>query len=397
MNFMRQVVVGFIIVATVNLAFAGDPPADAVTLRQDGALLVRGKPVLPYGFYISTGHTGDLRLKCVELVHDIGGNIVHIEGPWHEDTRFLDRAAELGIHVVAGHTEHEDKLWRVKKYKDHPAIIAWTLYDDANTKSSVEHLTKMNKLVKEVVPNRLTYIPIGTQSRDVITPAEGFFRCTDFVGWENYPVACPGAADSSLRATETQMSAVQKMAAKAGRVVWILPQTFAWPGGRVPTPAEYRNLCYVGLINGAKGVMPWSIYYKGDSPEVTAKKRAAGKPAWAEWFLPDSKELWAECRVVAGELNKLAPMLLNGEYHKLTDGGDVTAAIWTDQKESLVIVASLLEKQSSKVSLQFPKKIVGEMSSVFPERAAGLKFVDGQLAGGIGPAEVHIYRFLNRD
>ncbi len=345
MTTVRLALLGIFFVGTIDSVGATEPSQDIVTLRKDGALLVRGKAVLPYGFYISTGHTGDMRLRCVELVHEIGGNIVHIEGPWHEDTRFLDRAAELGIHVVAGHTEHEDKLWRVKKYKDHPAIIAWTLYDDANTKSNVDHLQKMNRLIKEIVPNRLTYIPIGMQSRDVITPAEGFFQCTDFVGWENYPIACPGAADSSMRATETQMSAVQKIAVKFGRTVWILPQTFFWPGGRVPTRAEYRNLCYVGLINGAKGVMPWSIYYKGDSPEIAAKKKAAGKPSWTEWFLPDSKELWAECKAIAGELNKIAPMLLDGEYHKLTDGGDVTAAIWTNKDEALVIVANLLEKE----------------------------------------------------
>jgi hypothetical protein len=395
-GFMRQVFVGLVLVGTAALTIAGEPDPGAVALRKDGALIVRGKPVLPYGFYISTGHTGDMRLRCVELVHEIGGNIVHIEGPWHEDTRFLDRAAELGIHVVAGHTEHEDKLWRVKKYKDHPAIIAWTLYDDANTKSSVEHLTKMNKLIKEIVPNRLIYIPIGTQSRDVITPAEGFFNCTDFVGWENYPIACPGAADSSLRATETQMSAVQKLAAKAGRVVWILPQTFAWPGGRVPTPVEYRNLCYVGLINGAKGVMPWSIYYKGDSPEVTAKKKAAGKPAWTEWFLPDSKALWAECKAVASELNHLAPMLLDDEYHKLTDGGDVTAAIWTSKNGSLVIVANLVEKESRKVLLPLPRKTGDEWAPVFPNRVAGLNLTDGKITGEIGPAEVQVYRVVNR-
>jgi hypothetical protein len=395
MSIARLAWVGLIAVGIVASVAGAEPAKDDVTLRSDGTLIVRGKPVLPYGFYISTGHTGDLRLRCVELVHAIGGNIVHIEGPWHEDTRFLDRAAELGIHVVAGHTEHEDKLWRVKKYKDHPAIIAWTLYDDANTKSSVDHLKKMNRLIKEIVPNRLTFIPIGMQSRDVIAPAEGFFQCSDLVGWENYPVACPGAADSSLRATEKQMTAIQAMAAKAGRPVWILPQTFAWPGGRVPTPVEYRNLCYVGLINGAKGVMPWSIYYKGDSPEVAAKKNAAGKPAWKEWYLPDSKELWNECRLVAGELKQLAPSLLDGHYSKLTTGGDVTAALWSSDRDSLVIVANLLEHEASRVSLPLPHYF-SDLTPAFRERPAGLKWANGQLSGEIGPAQVQVYRFSHR-
>ena len=146
-----MVVMGFV-------APSGDPMNMTSALRQDGVLLVNGKPVFPYGFYISTGHTGDIRLKCVEQIAKMGGTVVHIQGPWHEDTRFLDKATELGLWVVAGHTETEAKLDRVRKFKDHPAIIAWTLYDDANTLSSVEHLTKMNNLVKKIVPHRLTYI-----------------------------------------------------------------------------------------------------------------------------------------------------------------------------------------------------------------------------------------------
>ena len=81
--------------ATMSAPAAEKPMASS--LRKDGTLLVNGKAVMPYGFYISTGHTGDIRLKCVEQIAKIGGTVVHIEGPWHEDTRFLDRAAELGL------------------------------------------------------------------------------------------------------------------------------------------------------------------------------------------------------------------------------------------------------------------------------------------------------------
>lgn len=387
------------VVTLIALAHAGSaaPPEPMISaLRKDGTLQVNGKSVLPYGFYISTGHTGDLRLRCVEQVHKIGGTVVHIEGPWHEDTRFLDRAAELGLWVVAGHTETEAKLDRVKKYKDHPAIIAWTLYDDANTLSTVDHLTKMNRLVKEIVPHRLTYIPLGTQSRNVLMPADGFFKCADLIGWEMYPVANPNAADPSLKATETQMTLVSRAAAKANCPYWVLPQSFAWPGGRVPTPAEYRNICYVGLVNGAKGVMPWSIYYKGDSPEVRAKKKAAGKPAWDEWYLPDSKELWTECGTVARELKELAPYLLDSKRAKVTDGGDVTAAVWSGESEALVIVANLSEKEAKSVSIALPIEPAGDPKPAFKDRPAGLKLTAGTLTGTIEKAEVHVYRIPTR-
>lgn len=380
--------------AVGTVAVAADKPMTS-SVRKDGALLVNDKPVLPYGFYISTGHTGDMRLKCVEQVAKIGGNVVHIQGPWDEDTRFLDQAAELGVWVVAGHTETEEKLPRVKKFKDHPAIIAWTLFDDANTESTVEHLTAMNKKVKEIVPHRLTFVPLGTQSKDVPTPAAGFFGCADVVGWEMYPVASPKAADPSLRATETQTAAAAELAAKAKRPFWVLPQAFAWPSGRVPTPAEYRHICYVGLVNGAKGVMPWSIYHNVEA-ELRAKKKAEGKPVWEEWYLPDSKELWAECGAVAKELKDLAPLLLDGTRTKLAGGDDLSAAVWVGEKESLVVVANLSETAVTKVSLTLPKGAGGELKPAFKDRPAGLKLADGKLTGEIGKAEVHVYRLTAR-
>ena len=384
----------FVAALFAGLAGAAEPMTSS--LRSDGTLLVSGKPVLPYGFYVSTGHTGDVRLKCVEQTHRAGGTVVHVEGPWHEDTRFLDRAAELGVWVVAGHTESEAKLDRVRKFRDHPAIVAWTLYDDANILSTVEHLTAMNRRVKAVVPHRLTYIPLGTQTRDVLMPADGFFDCSDFVGWEIYPVANPKAADPTLRAAETQLSLVATAAARANRPFWVLPQTFAWPGGRPPAPAEYRNLCYVGLVNGARGVMPWSIYHQVDSAAVRATKKAAGQPAWEEWYLPDSRDLWAECGAVGAELKALAPLLLDGKRTKLTAGGDITAAAWVSGAEALVVVVNLSEREAKPVALTLPKGVVGEAVPVFKDRPAGLTAADGKLAGRVGKAEVHAYRFTTR-
>ncbi len=384
----------FAVALLAGLAGAAEPMAS--TLRPDGTLLVDGKPVLPYGFYISTGHTGDVRLRCVEQTHAAGGNVVHVEGAWHEDTRFLDRAAELGVWVVAGHTETAAKLDRVRKFRDHPAIVAWTLYDDANTLSNVEHLTAMNRRVKEVVPHRLTFVPLGTQSRDVLMPADAFFRVADFAGWELYPVANPKAADPTLRAAETQLALVAQASARAGRPFWVLPQAFAWPGGRPPTPAEYRNLCYVGLVNGAKGVMPWSIYHQVDSAAVRVKKKAAGEPAWDEWSLPDSRDLWAECGALGAELKALAPLLLDGKRTKLTDGGDVTAGAWVGADEAVVVVVNPSERESRPVSLTLPKGLVGKATPRFPGRAAGLEVADGKLVGRVGKAEVHVYRVATR-
>lgn len=394
MNPAMKYLIACVVLSVLTFAInAADPAVMTSSLRKDGTLLVDGKPMLPYGFYISTRHTGDIRLKCVEDAYKAGANVMHIQGDWHEDTRFLDKAVELGIRIVAGHTETEAKLDRVRKYKNHPAIIAWTLYDDANTLSTVEHLTKMNKLVKEIVPHRLTYIPLGTETRDILMPGPGFFECSDFVGWEMYPVANPKAADPTLRATETQLVMVTKLAVKADRPFWLLPQTFKWPGSRVPTPDEYRNLCYVGLINGAKGIMPWSIYHMVDSPEVQAKKKAEGKPAWEEWYLPKSKDLFAECGKVGSELKNIAPMILDGQRTKITNSEEVSAAVWRSDAEGMLIVANLSETKTRRIDMKIPGEIDGELAVVFKDRPQTIKLVDGRIQGELGKADVQVVKW----
>jgi hypothetical protein len=150
----------------------------------------------------------------------------------------------------------------------------------------------------------------------------------------------------------------------------------------------------VGLVNGAKGVMPWSVYHNVES-ELRAKKKAEGKPAWEEWYLPDSKELWAECGAMAKELKDLAPLLLDGKRTKLAAGDDLSAAVWVGEKESVVIVANLSETKSTKVAVALPKGTGTELVAAFKGRPTGLKLNDGKLTGELGKAEVQVYR-LNR-
>ena len=363
-----------------------------VSLRGDGVMMVNGTPVIPRGLYISTGHTAAIRTRCVELMAQAGFNVVHVEGPWHEDTTFLDRAAELGVWVVAGHTETEDKLWRVRKYRDHPAIIAWTICDDANTKSDVGQLRKMNRLIKEAAPGQLTYIPIGAQSRAVPMPADAYFDCSDVVGWEDYPIARRTVVDPTVRTGERQMARVAATAARSHRPVWVLPQSFAWPGSREPTPAEYRNLCYVGLANNAKGVMPWSIYYRGDDEAARVAKRAAGDPElWDAWYLPDHRDLWTECKTVAGEVRALTPALVDGRYSKLDAGPDASAACWSTGEALTVVVACLSSDRPVAVDVPLPGGPFADPKPLFEGRPAGLRLVGGRLVGTLQPVDVHAY------
>ena len=85
-----------------------------------------------------------------------------------------------------------------------------------------------------------------------------------------------------------------------------------------------------------------------------------------------------------------------GQRTKLTESGDVSAAIWMHGKEALVVVANLSETAAKPVSLKLPASAYGEVTPAFRERPAGLKIAEGKLTGELGMAEVHIYRIAPR-
>ena len=93
----------------------------------------------------------------------------------------------------------------------------------------------------------------------------------------------------------------------------------------------------------------------------------------------------------ASELKKLAPTLLEAKHTKLTDGGDVTAALWQGDKSSLLVVANLTDALKP-VSIVLPKGLVGSLKPEFAGRPTGLKIAEGKVVGEIGKAEVHLYR-----
>ena len=109
--------------------------------------------------------------KNLEILKDFGGNTIRT---WAIDKKTLDKAHDLGLKVVAGiwvqHMRHDDKYDYtdpkfiqkqrkkvesiVKKYKDHPALLAWGLGNEVELHVPEELLetiwTEMNTLAKLV-------------------------------------------------------------------------------------------------------------------------------------------------------------------------------------------------------------------------------------------------------
>ena len=110
-----------------------------------------------------------------------------------------------------------------------------------------------------------------------------------------------------------------RRAVRDRKPVWLVPQAFdhlLGPGTyRMPTIAEQRCACYLGLVHGAKGII-WFVYtgFCIHSEELARQRGLpAGQCAWVfRGTIPRCFPLrWEGIKQIVREVNELSPVLLS--------------------------------------------------------------------------------------
>lgn len=149
----------------------------------------------------------------LEILKEYGGNTIRT---WTIDKKTLDKAHELGLKVVAGiwldHLRHNDdfdyndpkyiKKQRkkvesiVKKYKDHPALLAWGLGNEVELHVPEEMLTPiwkelniLAKMVKSLDENHPVVTSIAGCSEEKIESVKRYYPACDILGVNGYGFA----------------------------------------------------------------------------------------------------------------------------------------------------------------------------------------------------------------
>ena len=149
----------------------------------------------------------------LEILKEYGGNTIRT---WTIDKKTLDEAHELGLKVVAGiwldHLRHNDdfdyndpkyiKKQRnkvesiVKKYKDHPALLAWGLGNEVELHVPDEMLTPiwkelniLAKMVKSLDGNHPVVTSIAGCSEEKIESVKRYYPACDILGVNGYGFA----------------------------------------------------------------------------------------------------------------------------------------------------------------------------------------------------------------
>lgn len=267
-------------------------------------LLIDGEPFFPIGMYWSGINEKDVKVyaqskfNCLmaygspsgeqmDLAHQHGLKVIYSIKDWYVGSKYCPPSIES--------LEKEEKAVRerVRKYRGHPALLAWYLNDEL-PQSFMEQLESHQRWVSEEDPDHPTWVVLY-QYRDVAA----YLNTFDVIGTDPYPI---GRRSASMAAEWTAETFRQ---VEGARPMWQVPQLHNWAnyrktaeerkGCHTPTFDEIRSMAWQCIAEGATGLVFYSWFDVKRNPDVTF----------------DSQ--WEGLKRVAAEIDRMAPILLSTE------------------------------------------------------------------------------------
>lgn len=371
------------------------PPltTNVVTLRDDGVVLIDGKPFFPIGLYAvwKKDFNDNSFDKAFADMRAAGFNLAHTYSSRRgaDFSEFCAAADRHGIKLYvasdagANRMSAESFLWDVVREEARPALLAWYLADDTASHVGAGELVALSSAIRDVDPAHITVQAdaVGTppQSRyiDYVNSTDGFLP-------ELYPIR-GGGADEVPRII-TNMETVRADVAARGdgpRTVWPIIQYFeGWGWPRFPTKAELWAMSYLSIIHGGHGITWYTYGGWGDNHGVT-----------------HTPETWANICALAGEFSHLADWLVERTGPQ-PDAPDIIAGPATDAAGHPSISTLLKEhdgrkcllaanSSSSEVKASVRIGDTGPVTLPFEERT--LEVTGGDLIDTFEPYGVHVY------
>ena len=154
----------------------------------------------------------------------------------------------------------------VRRYKNHPALAAWYLYDEPSGKITPEVLRPFYRMLKEETPN----IPVAIVS----CWDETWDRYSSVLDWQMIDVY-PVHDEEFPRAPIQYLTTFVQQAIKLGKPVIPVLQTINWKCFtnmlaegrydleklRFPNPAELRYMAFGSMTNGVRGMFGYSYFH----------------------------------------------------------------------------------------------------------------------------------------
>ncbi len=340
-------------------------PEPTVGVRPDGTILVKRKPFFPFGWYhVSWAFDAEHRLRFLRDIAAAGYNAVHAGVKTVDEWQtFLDEAQKLNVKVV---TEFGvDPIQVITRYKDHPAVLAWNPGDEPDgTGTSAEEMASRQDRFKQADPNHPSYMTLCVPSSYA-----RYAGAADIIAPDPYPLP-----SSPTSVVYDCISSASAEAAKHHHGLIAIPQCFGYPDSgwsRVPNYDEVRNMTYLALLGGAKGI----IYYVYDD---------------GRFRVTDHPELWAAMKTMPREITALQDFVLNGLRAKVETGSkELYAGTWRLGGRTLVCVVNTNAKAELPVKLALPGKLKST-APLLPDMKPALSLAGSEVTGTLSALGVWV-------
>ena len=278
-------------------------------IDQRQRLIADGKAMFPIGLY-----THNLTDEDIERFAQSPFNCVISYQRLSKET--LDKMYKKGIFAIYPVTfsqenpEESDKAAAetIAKMKDHPAILAWYIYDEAPV-SQKEELIRHYNTVKNADPTRAA-IAVTDKPEEIRALIPTF----DMIGTDPYPITRPW--NLKLDASQAYDWTKQTHEAVWGKRLLVqVPQLFNWgiynklnippETFRRPTFDEMRAMTWMCIAGGGNGIVGYSYYDIFRFPENPKRTEEQKKTA--------AQTHWSELVKIMEELKSRVPILLSTE------------------------------------------------------------------------------------
>lgn len=364
-----------------------DKPATSniVTMRDDGFVLIDGKPFFPIGLYAvwKKDFNNNSFDKAFVDLKNAGFNFAHTYNSTRnaEFTEFLNAADRHGIKLWITKSGIEDFLSEKKR----PSILAWYLGDDTSAHIPPE-VVRRNHLLCHALDNA----HLTTQA-DVVGGQHGasnytrYVHSTDSFLPEIYPMHEAKPLAREVPQAIMDMKTIKgdiKMAGNPVKSIWAIIQHFeGWGWKRFPTYEEQRAMTYLSIIHGAHGVTWYTYGGKGNNHGVT-----------------HTPEHWKLICSISGELSKLqdvlssrnaktqpVPVILDGPKHDALKFPSISCLLKDNTGKKILLTANSATEQV-KASIQIPG--LKKVNVLFENRSLDAK---DTITDSFAPFAVHIY------
>ena len=299
-----------------KLFYVGEmPKTETITLRDDGFVLVDGKPFFPIGPYAvcKREFNGNDFDKAFDGLKKGGFNFAHTYGNAY-DPDFLAAARKYGFRLWVQARFPDRKF--IESGRFNPSILAWYLGDDTSDHITADEELDYHDAVKSFDPTRLTCQadPIftgagitGPMAKAAHSRYSDYVESTDVFMPEIYPIRHEAGDPSdricvaeTVRDMDKFREDVKSYGNGAPKSCWPIIQYFdGWGGWRhFPTRDQLFGMTWAAVVHGAHG-MTWYTY--GGFYSKKYKRNNNG--------ITSTPERWQTICELATQLKELSPVI----------------------------------------------------------------------------------------